>query len=434
MQIFYEMIEIAGCLLSYFYVLFATNIFFNYRSKKHLIVSAFLCILYLPITYHSILPFSNAVCSLISMLFLFTVCCFCLYGNIFAKFLIIIVYNIFSICFSNLVFIIVSALTRISIEELANHPGGARCFIILFLYIFEFVILYYVAKLKRSKANKKYEISELIILFLFIGFDFIFALLSYILININSPDRSLVEFICFFMLIFCFVNTFLILYLIHNLSKKHEQEAANFSLHMQISNIESASMVLEAKITEMREFKHDMNSRLLIYKALLLDGKTSTVIDEITHLLGLPLLQNSLIYCENASFNAFLTAKNVFAANNGIDFHCHVMIDFSYSNVQLMVAVSNLIDNAFEHELKEPVGSRKVSLSMIQNASSINIIIENFISKSVLHENPTLKTTKSSSEHGFGIKNVRSIIHELNGIIEFTEENNHFFVQIFLPK
>ena len=99
-----------------------------------------------------------------------------------------------------------------------------------------------------------------------------------------------------------------------------------------------------------------------------------------------------------------------------------------------MIVISNLIDNAFEHEITEPLNLRKVSLSIVQNSSGINIIIGNYISQSVLSDNPKLHSTKVNSvDHGFGIQNVKSIVQKFDGLIEFVEENNIFYVQIFLP-
>ena len=99
MQIFYEFIEIIGCLLSYFYLLFVANIFLIYRSKAKKIISILLCSIYLPMTYDFIIPLNNTISSLLAMVFLFMVFLLCFVGSASAKAIIIVVYNIFSICF-----------------------------------------------------------------------------------------------------------------------------------------------------------------------------------------------------------------------------------------------------------------------------------------------------------------------------------------------
>ena len=98
-----------------------------------------------------------------------------------------------------------------------------------------------------------------------------------------------------------------------------------------------------------------------------------------------------------------------------------------------MVALSNLIDNAIEHEQIEPKALRSIKLSLVQDASGINIVLENFISESVLQDNPELLSTKGNNQnHGFGIKNVRQLVEMIGGVIEFTEDGNSFFAQIVI--
>ena len=236
------------------------------------------------------------------------------------------------------------------------------------------------------------------------------------------------------MCIFCLISTFLVLYLIKLLQKRHEQEFFNMALDIQISNMKSSSAILESKINEMRKFKHDINSQLLIYKTLLTERKTNVVIDDISNLLNLPIFTNTVVFCSNSVLNSFLNIKNDSAYKNDINFQCRIFLDTEYDNPLFMIVISNLIDNAFEHEITEPLNLRKVSLSIVQNSSGINIIIGNYISQSVLSDNPKLHSTKVNSvDHGFGIQNVKSIVQKFDGLIEFVEENNIFYVQIFLP-
>ena len=88
-----------------------------------------------------------------------------------------------------------------------------------------------------------------------------------------------------------------------------------------------------------------------------------------------------------------------------------------------------IIDNSVD-EIINGFGN-KITVKI--NKDNINIIIENYISGSVLDNNPLLHTTKENSfEHGFGIKNIKYIINSLGGMVEFFEEGNSFFAQILL--
>ena len=85
--------------------------------------------------------------------------------------------------------------------------------------------------------------------------------------------------------------------------------------------MKSSSAILESKINEMRKFKHDINSQLLIYKTLLTEGKTNVVIDDISNLLNLQIFTNTVVFCSNSVLNSFLNIKNDSAYKNDINFH-----------------------------------------------------------------------------------------------------------------
>ena len=61
-------------------------------------------------------------------------------------------------------------------------------------------------------------------------------------------------------------------------------------------------------------------------------------------------------------------------------------------------------------------------------------IFENYILKSVLGENPELKTTKKEKQgHGIGIESVKELVRREEGDLEIFEENNYFISQILIP-
>ena len=151
MQIFYEIIEILGCFLSYFYILFATNIFFKYKSKQSKFISLSLSVIYLPLTYDLFSPFPNTISSLLAMLFTYLVIVFCFDGNLILKAILVLIYNIFSVCISNLYFSLVSSIFHLSIRELVDERNSIRVSIIISLYLFEFIILFIIRKFKKQK-------------------------------------------------------------------------------------------------------------------------------------------------------------------------------------------------------------------------------------------------------------------------------------------
>lgn len=433
MQIFYEIIEILGCFLSYFYILFIAGIFCTYKPGVRRLISICLSVLYLPLTYDIISPFSNTVGSIFAMLFTYLVVVFCFNGNLIIKAIMILLYNIFSVCLSNLFFSAISSILHIPINELINERSALRASIIILLYLLGFFILILLSKLIKPNSIKIYDFMELSITSLFLIIDFIFAVFSYSILWQQSQGVSLIKFACCCMSLLCLICAFISMYLINELKKRHLQTIDNIALQIQLNNMDTYAKDTAEKANELRAIKHDMKNKLLAYNSFLESNNIDFIKNDITKTLSLPALSESITYSANIPLNSVLTNKARLAKDNHIDFNCRVMISPEYHSLPLLVALSNLIDNAIEHEQKEPEELRHITLSIIQDVNNINITLENYISNSILSTNPTLTTTKKNAyEHGIGIKNTKSLINSINGIVEFAEEDNSFFAQIII--
>ena len=235
------------------------------------------------------------------------------------------------------------------------------------------------------------------------------------------------------MSILCVVCTLIALYLMKKLKEQYTHNLDNIAIKMQLDNMNKYITDTQNASLEIIALRHDMKNKLLAYSSLLEGDNTSEVISDIKETLELPSLSEPLAYCANTAFNTLIFNKVQSAKDSDIDFHCRITLADNYRNLKLMVALSNLIDNAIEHEQIEPKALRSIKLSLVQDAAGINIVLENFISESVLQDNPELLSTKGNNQnHGFGIKNVRQLVEMIGGVIEFTEDGNSFFAQIVI--
>ena len=60
------------------------------------------------------------------------------------------------------------------------------------------------------------------------------------------------------------------------------------------------------------------------------------------------------------------------------------------------------------------------------------IIIKNSIDESVLEKNPNLVTIKEEPNHGYGMKQIKSIVEKYDGNIDIYEKNEMFIISIML--
>jgi sensor histidine kinase regulating citrate/malate metabolism len=151
-------------------------------------------------------------------------------------------------------------------------------------------------------------------------------------------------------------------------------------------------------------------------------------------MLGERLYAGEQIYTSHKMINALLRYKTTLAKKNQISVQTRVIIDPKYENLELLVALSNVIDNAIEAELHNPADTRSISIDIIQSRDSLSILVKNRITASILTVNPHLSSTKKDSKpHGIGLKNVRKIVESQDGLLDFFEEGEMFCVHIYIP-
>lgn len=426
MSVFYNLIEIIACLLSYTYNLYAISIFFKKSLRFKIWIIILFAILYVPLTVTPYRNISNTIMSIFCMVLVYIVSLICYQGKAISKFLVIIIYNIFSIINTNVIFYIISILTGIPAQSLSSGTM-ARIYAIFTGYFIEFIILYIIKKFYKSSQG--FLNTDTPISFIFFLCDFTVCILTHYVIFYIGDNKILIR-ICFVLSGLMFFSTLLVLYLLKQLQKKNQNDTENKMLSLQISEQKTLFDQMLQNEEKVQSLRHDMKNFLLQYKILLEDGNVTEVQKDLAKMLGQRLMPAS--YTKNPSLNALLTYKYDIAQKHNIPFKIHVVIHPDYKNLELMVALSNLIDNAIDAELLLPEQYRSISVEIIQTENQLSILIMNKIATSILSQNPTLHTTKSEEGvHGIGLKNVQKIVNSQDGLIDIFEENGCFCVHLF---
>ena len=100
--------------------------------------------------------------------------------------------------------------------------------------------------------------------------------------------------------------------------------------------------------------------------------------------------------------------------------------------IDIAVLFGNILDNAVRGVAD--ASDKYIELSFSVTGNYQNIICRNTIGSSVLANNASLSTTKTDkTRHGYGTKSIRRIVEKYSGLLEFSEGNGNFCVQIALP-
>ncbi|MGN1203643.1 MAG: sensor histidine kinase [Lachnospiraceae bacterium] len=180
--------------------------------------------------------------------------------------------------------------------------------------------------------------------------------------------------------------------------------------------------------------RHDLKHYLTVAQGMMhAEGieKTSVYLEELIHT---KFDSNQIFHTDSSVVNAVLNDKIDICRKNGIPYEVKISGLIGEENqIDIGIILSNLIDNAIEAELHEK--QKQITIEITRHKKTLLIKVENTICQSVLSANPNLRTMKKDKiNHGIGLKSVRKIVQELDGVYLCEEEENTFIVRIILPE
>ncbi len=198
-------------------------------------------------------------------------------------------------------------------------------------------------------------------------------------------------------------------------------------------NLQYAEAV-RSQYEEIRNIRHDIKQHLSVVGGLQSEGKYGEAQKYISEISNNIAKIEMFMDVRNDFVNAILNSKLSIAKSKGIEVLCSSSSNINgIDEYDLCNLIGNMLDNAIEAAEKTDTAIVEVSIS--SNKYKLTIKVSNSISKSVLNENPTLKTSKSHPVlHGFGIKSIKSISEKYNGNVDYYEEGLTFICRVELCK
>ena len=182
-----------------------------------------------------------------------------------------------------------------------------------------------------------------------------------------------------------------------------------------------------------RKLKHDMKNHLMVVASYLnkeeygaAKAYTSEILDKLNAV-------HSYIETGNSLLNHIVNEKLEYARAKGISVKAEIEnISFEkMKSIDFSALLSNMLDNAIESSEKEAQPELYISVSRRRGYEVI--LVKNRIEKSVLQENPELKSTKTEKGiHGMGICQISEIVEKYEGLCDFFEEDGYFCASVFM--
>ena len=189
------------------------------------------------------------------------------------------------------------------------------------------------------------------------------------------------------------------------------------------------------EVISSRIIRHDIKDQLTTVYELLTSGKTEDALEFIEQSNGIVKATMTFVQTNNPVANAIINSKLSTASTLGIKVSCITVNDFvGINELDLCDLLSNTLENAITAcEAMPPDLNKFIYLEISKENNIYTFIVKNSLDKSVISENPKLKTTKKDIiNHGLGTSIIRDIVNKYSGRYDYYEIDNAFCCSIIL--
>lgn len=232
------------------------------------------------------------------------------------------------------------------------------------------------------------------------------------------------------------VTSIYIGYSVYVISRKNA-ELMKYKLS-ELQNQERERQIQEIERAKFRENQliHDYKNHCICVRKLLEKKHYKEAERYLSEMIGKQILQKEeFVHTGNTVLDALINSKIAYCADKDIPIHCIIIGAVkNIEKMEILVILFNLLDNAIEASEKLEKKGRDIEVELYCNAESMELFVKNNIAQSVLLENPRLLTKKEKQEeHGIGHLSVEASVEELDGVMEYFEEQGKFCAHVFVP-
>lgn len=220
------------------------------------------------------------------------------------------------------------------------------------------------------------------------------------------------------------------------ISRKNLAEKELALVKNQIKMHENNLNVLEEKYDFIVKTKHDMKHFVSCCLEMAKRGENDDLINYLESLSSSQKYNiSSPINVKRKILGAVINSKISIAEHQKCSMKCIIADEFpNVSDMDMGLILSNLLDNALEACEKNKSNS-EIQLKMWSDAGYYCLEIVNTVDYNVLEVNPQMKTWKKDNDiHGIGLKSVRDIVERYDGMLNFNQESNRFYVYLSLKR
>lgn len=357
------------------------------------------------------------------VVYLFFCSMFLVESKISKKIFVSVIENLISLAVAAIVSGMISVASDTPLNAIFSDTSWVRFFgvvVVQFLKVFIYDIILKATQRDGLRLGKKEWILNLMVF----GISFVTIALvqtTAVKITTHSPLLLAAELGSVIIAAVCFYMTILL-----NKSQ-HESERLRLAAQQDEFRFQYAQNV-KKQYDEICRVRHDMKQTHSVVMSLLLEAKADEAITYLQKTAKQISDFDIVIDVGNDFVNAILNAKLSEAKRAGITVLCSADRNASgIDEVDLCNLLGNMLDNAIEACEKCSDRSRVIEVKIRLLDEKYLLEVENSAPENILENNKNVSTTKDdTSKHGYGIKTIKSIVEKYNGMVNFSQQGEHF--------
>lgn len=376
---------------------------------------------------------SHFIIIVVDIVLLFVFCRIVLKGNIQMQmlsclfpFLVIAVTNIFLVQ-------IFAIIRSISVNYYINmidlyHLLGAVISKIILWYALRKIRCFIEDKILYLSKRYYFMVNLLIVSMVII------ELLLFYVINIKIYNQSVRGMLIAVSIGIALISIY-VAYSIFAISEQNSKVVKYELLKMQNQEMARRLDEFERADTRIRQLRHDYKNHCMNMETLLEEKQYLELANYLQNLSSRYLSSNKeFVHTDNPILDAVINKKVLQCQENNIVITCYLSGELKgVRGIEVATILFNLLDNAIEAKWSDSI-SKQIELKIIREKEGLNIVIKNTIQESVLAANEQLATGKADKKlHGIGHVTVEELVKEMDGMVEYYEENQMFCAHVFLP-
>ncbi len=246
---------------------------------------------------------------------------------------------------------------------------------------------------------------------------------------VDVKQKNVLLCIAFGMLV---INV-LVFYLIHDILEREAQIREDKLFRERVKNETMLYRQISENYDKQCKREHEYKNQMMVVSALVkkrelknLDRYLEKTSEQIAHNID-------SIDTNHVIVNAILNTKYQEAREKGIVFVLKIndLSDLSISDEDIVVILSNLLDNALE--ACEKCDEKMIKVKFVHENEQIVIsVVNTFVDNPVIINGSYQTIKEDTSMHGMGIRNVREVVDKYGGTCVIRHENNLFRFVVFI--